>query len=245
MLADATIKDAAKNAIPDLLEKFQSMEMPTVDNIISTLQDTKVWQAGILLVIGVVYLLQGWKAYKVLVVANCAALGSAIGYSLGMKQGGNMPLFAGGAGGVLLAVLSWPLMKFAVSLMGALAGGLLGWATWHYVASTSGEGELVKYAWAGAALGVISLGLLGMVAPKLVVKVFTSLQGAAMSVAGALALAMMNETANEELTKLMRENHHILPLMVVVPAVIGFTFQYVAATKKAKKGKGGVPAGGD
>lgn len=242
MLADATITKATEkiaNEAPGIAEKFQSIEMPTVDNIISTLQNMQAWLAFVLLVVGVIYLLLGWKAFKVLVVANCAVLGAAIGYSLGAKQGGNMPLFAGGAGGLLLAVLSWPLMKCAVSLMGALAGGMLGWAAWHYVASTTGEGELVKYAWAGAALGVIALGLLGLVAQKFVVKAFTSLQGAAMGVAGALAIAMMNESANEELTKLIRENHHILPLMVAVPALIGFTFQYAGSAKKAKKPKGG------
>ncbi len=242
MLADATITKASEklaNKMPGLVEKFQSIEMPTVDNIISTLQSMELWLAFLLLVLGLVYLLMGWKAFKILVIANCAALGAAVGYTLGAKQGGNMPLFAGGAGGLLLAVLSWPLMKCAISLMGAIAGGLLGWAAWHYVASTTGEGELVKYAWAGAALGVIALGLLGLVAQKFVVKAFTSLQGAVMSVAGGLAIAMMNDSANEELTKLIRENHHILPLMVAVPALIGFTFQYVGSAKKAKKGKGG------
>ncbi len=242
MLADATITKASEkiaNEAPGIVEKFRSIEMPTVDNIISTLQNMQAWLAFLLLVVGVIYLLLGWKAFKVLVITNCAVLGAAIGYSLGAKQGGNMPMFAGGAGGLLLAVLSWPLMKCAVSLMGALAGGLLGWAAWHYVASTTGEGELVKYAWAGAALGVIALGLLGLVAQKFVVKAFTSLQGAAMGVAGALAIAMMNESANEELTKLIRENHHILPLMVSVPTIIGFTFQYAGSAKKAKKPKGG------
>ena len=57
------------------------------------------------------------------------------------------------AGALLLGVLSWPLMKVTVSLMGALVGGMAGMLLWGYLFTVAGQPQLAPYAWTGGLLG--------------------------------------------------------------------------------------------
>jgi len=158
--------------IPGLLGKLFSGEMPSRIEFVNTLANLDPLQAVLILAAGLFYLLQGWKVFKILVVANAAVLGGAAGWFLGKAlDGQNMSLFGGIAGALLLAVVAWPLMKYAVSLMGMLVGGLLGYSLWGYVAQAAGQTTLAEYAWAGAIIGLIGLGMLAFVVFQLTVMI--------------------------------------------------------------------------
>lgn len=196
--------------------------------------------AMLLFACGLVYMLQGWKIFKVLVVINAAVLGAVVGGHIGaFLRGANTWLYTGIAGGLLLAVLAGPLMKYAVSLMGGLAGSFLGYGLWNYVVNMVDRPEVAQYAWVGALIGLITLGLLAFVILQAVVTILTSVQGSVMTVSGIVALLMKYEPLRQSLENPLRDNNHLAALLLGVPAVIGVAFQYSSAAKKAAKKKGG------
>ena len=230
------ISDIPTDAAIGVWDRILAFELPSSAEFVQSLTGLSALPAVLLLASGLVYLLQGWKVFKILIVINAAILGAFLGQHLGtLLQGENMPLFCGLAGALLLAALAWPLMKFALSLMGGLAGSFLGYGMWHYAANVLGKPHLNEYAWAGALIGLITLGLLSFLIFKLVVMIFTSLQGSIMTVSGILALLLKYPPLHEELRAALTHNMHLLPLLMVVPAVIGFAFQNAAVAQKAKK----------
>ena len=226
-----------------LIEKLKSFQMPSQQEYIAYLAGLEHrFETSLALIVlfgcGLVYLLQGWKIFKILVVINAAILGVLVGSQFGQTlKGANSPLFCGIAGGLLLAVLAMPAMKFAISIMGALAGGALGYGLWAYITKALGKEALLEHAWAGALIGLVTLGLLAFVIFRLVVMIFTSLQGSLMTVTGALGLLLMSSALRDNLQTSLETNVHVLPVLVGVPAIIGFAFQYSGILAKEKKKK--------
>ncbi|MCK4277255.1 MAG: hypothetical protein KAX78_12110, partial [Phycisphaerae bacterium] len=90
---------------------------------------------------------------------------------------------------------------------------------------------------AGSIMGLIALGLLALVMMRLTIMIFTALQGALMGTAGFLAILMKHESIQTDLEDMLLTNHHLLPLIVAVPALIGLAFQYSSLSKRARKKK--------
>lgn len=216
------------------LQSLREWNMPTQAQYLDYLQSMGIVQAMILLVVGVVYLLYGWKIFKILVVINAAVLGGLLGAKAGsLLQGANMPLFGGIAVSLLLAVLALPLMKYSVSLMGGLAGSLLGYSVWHYVCNAAKAPHLAQYSWAGALIGLIALGLLAFIIFRAVIIIFTSFQGAFVTVTGIVGVLMLFESARQYLVTSLTNNIYLLPMLVLVPGIIGVAFQSTGKGSKA------------
>jgi preprotein translocase subunit Sss1 len=224
------------------LGKLKSFQIPNQDEFIKFMADPEalgVIQAILLLAFGLVYLLQGWKMFKVLVVINATILGAFVGAYLGARlHGPNMPIFCGVAGGLLLGALSWPLMKFAISVMGGLMGSFLGFVLWKYVAEALKRPSLNEYAWAGALIGLILLGMLAFVIFRFTVEVLTSFQGSMMAVTGAVSILFRFEGTRVRFQQVLNEHTHLLPILIGVPAIIGVVIQH-ASGKGKKKPEGG------
>ena len=216
------------------MDKLLAWQMPTQQEYVGYLSTMGSLQAALCLGCGLLYLLQGWKVFKILVVVNAAILGAIVGTRLGsMVYGQNMPVIAGA---LLTGALALPLMKYAVSLMGGLAGAALGYGIWHHVANAVGAGGLAHYAWAGALVGLVTMGLLAFIILRETIIVFTTLQGAFLAVTGLLSILLSMQTFVPSVTQAISGNHYLLPLLVLVPAVIGFTFQHSAGNKKGGAG---------
>jgi len=93
--------------------------------------DIDTGMAALLILLGVIYLMFGFKLFKALVMLNAAAVGAAIGASLAQKTETRFALMV--LFGFMAAALTWPLMKWAVAVMGALFGAIL-------VAAVDGKG---------------------------------------------------------------------------------------------------------
>ena len=219
-------------------EKLAAMnEIPTRQEFADGLVELGALQGVLLIAVGLVYLVCGWKAVKVLVIANAGVLGSLIGAYLGgrLLGGDGGQIIAAVALGVLLAALAWPLMKQMVGVMGALAGGFLGYGIWAYVAALSGSPSPAAHAWAGALIGMLTLGLLAFVIFKETSVVFTSVQGSVLAISGLLSLLMKFSALRDTLHMNLVENVHLLPVLIAVPALIGMTLQNTELVKKARK----------
>ena len=213
--------------------------LPTRSQYVDLLMNTSALEAVFLIAIGLVYLLCGWKVFKALVIANACLIGAVIGGMLGARATGqHMPIIGVVAGGALFGVLAWPMMKYAVAVMGGLAGSFIGFGLWTYVASVSGSAAPAQHAWAGALLGLITLGMLALVVFRESIILFTAFQGGLLAVTGALAVAMKLESVRGSLSQSMVNNIHLLPVLIVVPTLIGVVFQHSgSANKKSKKAK--------
>ena len=227
---------------PDILEKIaewiSTLEMPSHEQIVNYVAALGWLESVMLVICGVVYLIYGWKTVKVLVAVNAAFVGVLLGCQLGtVLKGQHMPLIGAVAGAILFGALAWPLLKYAVSLMGGLAGSFLGYGLWHYATAVMDKPHLNEHAWVGALIGLLTLGLLAFIVFRLTVVTFTCIQGAVMVVAGLLSLTMKYEPFRVDLHNSLVANKHLLPLLVIVPAVIGFAIQYAKATKKSAKAK--------
>lgn len=170
---------------------------------------------------GVVCLFYGWRVFKVLVVINFALLGMMMGMAITEKIIGLNNQFAGGiAGMIILAVLSVPLMRWSVCLLGAAAGGILTSGIWY------ASGLTEKYIWAGALIGIIAGGMISFIIFKAAVILFSSLWGSILIVVGSLALLYLYPKTSTKVEDLVFSLKWFLPTLIIAPTAIGFVLQH-------------------
>lgn len=169
---------------------------------------------------GVVCLFYGWRVFKILVVISFAILGMGLGIVLAGKVGGdNNQILGGAAGFVVLAVISVPLMRWAVSLLGAAAGGILTSGIW-YACQLNEE-----YILAGALIGIIAGGMISFIIFKVAVMLFSSLGGSGLMVTGILALLYLYPETTEQVKELVFNESWFLPAALLIPTVVGIIVQ--------------------
>lgn len=169
---------------------------------------------------GVVCLFYGWRVFKILVIISFAILGMGLGIVLaGKVSGDNNQILGGVAGFVVLAVISVPLMRWAVSLLGAAAGGILTSGIW-YACQLNEE-----YILAGALIGIIAGGMISFIIFKVAVMLFSSLGGSGLMVTGILALLYLYPETTEQVKELVFNESWFLPAALLVPTVVGIIVQ--------------------
>ncbi len=180
------------------------------------------WLHAILAVsFGVVYLLYGWRIFKALAVICFALLGLFAGMMLGEKTGNQM--WGGVIGLIALAALSFPLMKWCICILGALAGGTLTAAIWYAFSLPQ------MYIWAGAAIGIVAGGMISFIIFKAAVMLFTSLGGSVILVVGVLSLLnsyeQISDPPTEYIFDMVHNNSWFLPVVLLAPTIFGMIMQ--------------------
>jgi hypothetical protein len=189
-------------------------------------------QAVIGISFGVIILMYGWRIYKALTVIGFGILGLYAGLWIGEQFQKALPGAIVGA--ALLVVLAIPLMRWAVAVLGAVAGGILAAGIWH---SCNLPQEFV---WAGGLVGVVAGGMVSFVVFKLAVMLFTSLGGTSLIVVGAFALIYRYETfacgpPTTHLNHLYYGNGWFLPLLLTAGTLLGIILQYGFFRGEAKE----------
>ena len=191
---------------------------------------TLTWlQALIAVSFGAVYLFYGWRIFKVLAVVCFGMLGLFAGMRVGEMIGSTDSVLWGGIIGlVVLAVLSIPLMKWAVSILGAVAGGIITSGLWYAC-------ELPEqYIWAGAIIGIIAGGMISFIVFRISVMLFTSFGGAMLIIVGLLALLYryelhLYEQSRTEPTNfvqsLVNDYNWFLPAVLIFTTFVGMIIQ--------------------
>jgi hypothetical protein len=173
--------------------------------------------AALLVALGVVYLLFGFKLFRVLMMLNAAAIGAALGIGLGQRTEIGFALMV--LCGFVAAAITWPLMKWAVAVLGGLAGALLGASVWQTF------GLDPSFAWSGALTGLVMFGLLSFIIFRGSVTMYMSLQGATMLTFGILGLICKYDQIAPKVTHTMALRPFLLPMAVIIPAIIGMLYQ--------------------
>jgi hypothetical protein len=173
--------------------------------------------ALLLVLLGLVYLLFGYHLFKPLVLLNAAFVGAMIGVFISGRTGGALP--SGILGGFVAAAATYPLMKWAVALMGGLFGALLGFTLWRTFGLEPG------FAWTGGCMGLIACGLLCFIVFRGSVMAYTSLQGSVMLVFGILSLAYKYQDFAPRLSQSLQVKPFLLPMAIFIATILGLIYQ--------------------
>ncbi len=141
-----------------------------------------------LLALGLVFLFTARRGYRALIMVNCAALGWYLAMFLA-----HWSWIAGAVAaliGTVLGVLLVPMMRIALFILGAIAGGAVGVALWHVFKQSP------DYRWVPAILGVIVLGIAGLYIFEIIAVLFCTLEGSIMVVMGTSGLVLRYGTAH-------------------------------------------------
>ena len=180
------------------------------------------WLQALLAVsFGAVYMLYGWRIFKVLAVVCFGMLGLFGGMRVGEML--DSVLWGGIIGLIGLAALSIPLMRWAVSFLGAVAGGIITSGVWFAC------GLPEQYIWAGAIIGIIAGGMISFIVFKISVMLFTSLSGSVLVLIGLLALVHLYERnlsePTDHINSLVNGHNWFLPVLLIFTTAIGMVVQ--------------------
>ncbi|MEO0477319.1 MAG: hypothetical protein AAF085_15330, partial [Planctomycetota bacterium] len=211
----------------------------------------QLW-AIVFVVVGLVCLLKGYTFHKVMTVALLVVLGAGLGYWMGLEIQGP-PFVVAGCVSVLLAVLAFPLMKYAIAVLGGLSGAFIGSNLWAGLGrvldksaaqrvETQGQeaasGDFIVRAaevmpadayWAGALVGLVVCGLAAFALSKITIHLFTTVSGSTIAVFGVIALLLSIDGFRDTVATELTRSPLIIPLLVFVPAAIGFLMQEKAS----------------
>ncbi len=219
----------AQASAPAKSIQVEEIDIVPIDFIWEQITSLSWLHAVIAISFGVVWLLYGWRIFKVLVVISFALLGLYLGITVGRQispeqaNTGNQ-VWPAVIGLALFAFISVPLMKWCVCALGAVAGGILTSGLWY----AFGWPQL--YLWAGAMIGIVAGGMISFIVFKAAVMLFTSLGGGGITLVGVLALWYLYETKMVEpptahIHDLVFNEQWFLPVALIIPTVIGIITQ--------------------
>ena len=166
---------------------------------------------------GAILLFHGWRIYKTLVVISFAMLGLFVGMAVGERIGS--ALWGAIIGLFVLGFLSLPLMQWGISLLGAIAGGVLATGLWYAVSLPE------RYVLAGSLIGIVAGGMISFIIVKAAVMLFTSLQGAILISAGALALLAEWSETGARTREIFFDQRWFFPAMLAFFTAAGIYIQ--------------------
>ena len=200
----------------EILEQADLLSRP--DELLTRLLDMHAIVGVLVMVIGGVCILQGYRWHRWIVVLLALMLGLGIGHLLSPSIGKSSVVAI--AMGLLFAAIASPMMKVTVAIFAGLAGAFLGANVWSIV-----QGPDAGNPWPGAAMGFILLAMSSFLITRISIILFTSLGGAAMLVLGGLACLLHIPQVKEPVELHLESHQLIVPLLVGVAAVVGFVLQ--------------------
>ena len=232
LLAQAQGPDDARMGDPNVFENVIAIfsradTLAHPEDLLHSLQAMSVVWAVIFLTAGLVCLLQGYRIYRTVTVVLALAIGAFVGYRLGQKI--NAEYIVAGCMAALMAVSCFRMMKYAVAIMGGLAGAFLSANAWtavtRLVYSGSEVSTIEQYYWICSVVGLIFGGMLAFILFKMSVVLFTSVSGATVAVLGGVALMLQVPGFSSQVSESIAAHPAVVPLLVIVPAAIGFILQ--------------------
>jgi len=168
---------------------------------------------------GAVCLLYGWRVFKILVTISFGLIGLVVGLQINKLLVGGNGIWLGIIFMAIFACLSVPLMRWAVCILGAVAGGILTGSIWYACCLPE------KYIWAGALIGLIAGGMISFIVFKVSVMLFSSLGGSALMVVGVLAILYLYADTGKQLEELVFTKKWFLPVALYIPTAVGIILQ--------------------
>jgi len=216
----------------ETITRIHDRQVVPVDFIWEQITALTWLQAVLALSFGMVYLLYGWRIFRILVVIAFGLMGLYLGILFGEHFLDGKTLWSGVLGLGLLAFVSVPLMKWCVCVLGATAGGIITGGIWYAM------GLPQVYIWAGAAVGAVAGGMISFIVLKAAVMLFTSMGGSAIVVVSALSLlhryGAVQTPPSTYIHDMVFQERWFLPAVLLLPTVIGIIAQNRLIKQSAK-----------
>lgn len=195
-------------------------EIVPMEQIWSHITSLSLLEALTFMSFGAVCLFYGWRVFKMLVVISFSMFGLLLGLTISNKIGGesNNPLL-GVLAAVVLGIVSMPLMRWAVGILGAIAGGILTAGVWYACKLPE------QYIWAGGLVGLVAGGMISFIIFKIAIMLFSSLGGSGLMVVGILALLYLYPQTTEQVQELFFGPKWFLPVALLIPTILGLLVQ--------------------
>jgi hypothetical protein len=192
-----------------------------VDSIWEYVTSLNLLEALTFISFGSVCLLYGWRVFKVLVVISFGLIGLYLGILAAQRINGQQSEVLGALIGLgLFAAVSVPLMRWAVSILGAAAGGILTSGLW--IACQLPE----QHWWAGGLVGIVAGGMISFIVFRIAVMLFSSFGGSALVVVGVLALLHQYSQTTEQVREIFFNTKWFLPVALLIPTAFGVILQH-------------------
>lgn len=199
------------------IERLDILNHPP--ELIDRLSAVSQVQAGVLVVVGLLCVLNGYRWHRWVVVILAFLGGLVLGNMLSDTVGRSSVVAV--AVGALFALAATPMLKLSVAVFGGLTGAFIGANAWGAFETGMQEAH-----WIGAAMGFIVMAMASFVLFKLTIMLFTSIGGAAMILVGTLTLMLQVEAWQPAIESHLQNNNHLIPLLLAVAAVAGFVVQH-------------------
>jgi len=187
------------------------------DQLLALRGDVHYVLAGVLLVVGILCIINGYRWHRWVIITCSFMLGFGLGWMLSRRM--EQPYVVAAALALMAAVIANPLLRVSVAFFGGLTGAFVGANVWTAL------GYPTEMTWAGAGMGLILFAMASFMMFRHVVVLFTSIGGSAMAVCGAIALMLWVPEWKEGATRALSNNQVLVPLLITVAAVIGFVLQ--------------------
>lgn len=212
---------------------YQTLPTLTVDQIWGHLTSLN-WTHSIgAITIASIFLLYGWRLFRLLVTLNFIFLGMLIGRFAGNHLGSSM--WGGLLGCIAAVTLPFPFMKYCVSFLGGCAGAAIGVMVHRGI---TGSSEFILLG-SGAIAGFVAGALLAFSSFKNTVTMFTSLQGTMALLLGLLSLFATQTQLGPQIKQYVFDMPMVLPALV---CIITFTGMFIQSKFLAKAGSWKMPA---
>jgi len=203
-----------------LLQAEEQQGVVPIDLIWKHVTSLDLVEAVTFIAFGTVWLFYGWRVFKILVTICFGLLGLFLGIYANENFISGDSFWLGLICVVFFSVLSIPFMRWGVSLLGAVAGGVLTAGVWLAV------GLPEEYVWAGGLIGLIAGGMISFIVFKIAVILFTSLGGSILLGVGALAVVCVGDLIPADHLKIFAHNNQwFLPALVLIPMGFGIFLQ--------------------
>lgn len=188
---------------------------------------------------GLLMLLYGLRIFKALVIIQTGLSIGALGWTIvaeliGRPDYGWLGLLLGGVIGALLA---WPLLNFFIALWGAVMGAAAG----GLIADAMGNQQHIIV---GLIVGGLAGGLLMLLVFRLVIIALTSLFGSALAVSGLIAMVIQIPQAGGRIEQALQSSPLVLAVVVAIPTAIGIAYQLRYTEKRDSQAENKADAAG-
>jgi hypothetical protein len=169
---------------------------------------------------GIVCLFYGWRIFKILVTICFGLLGMLVGIWANEQLIGGNVIWLAMICIAFFAMLSAPLMRWGVSILGSVSGGIL----------TAGATLALglhdqRMLLAGGLVGLVAGGMISFIVFKVAVILFTSLGGSSLIVVGFLSVLHRNVDPGK-LEAMASTYRWFLPVMLLIPMAVGVVMQW-------------------
>jgi hypothetical protein len=190
-----------------------------VDLIWQHITNLDVLEALTFVSFGAVCIFYGWRVFKALTIICFAILGLISGLLISQKMGTPDNPLLGIILSIVAGIVAIPLMRWAVGILGAIAGGIATAGLWY--AAKLPE----QYLWAGGLTGIVAGGMISFIVFKIAVMLFSSMGGSALLVSGMIALLYRYSETTEKIEELFFGPKWFLPAVMIIPTLLGLYWQ--------------------